>query len=790
MKPSAIRYPAPVVDYAIGDTVADKYRILSLLGSGGSGHTYAAQAADGTKVAIKVLSLRGLSDWKLFELFEREARVLGSLDHPMIPRYVDDFSEETPDGPQYCIVQELAPGQTLQASVEGGWRGSEDDIRSIAERILGALVYLHGRMPPVIHRDLKPLNILRDEGGKISVVDFGSVRDRIHTTVGGGSTMVGTFGYMAPEQLRGQAEPTTDLYGLAATLVFLITGHSPSDLPTKRLKVEFRGHANVSAPFAAWLDRMLEPAPEDRFPSAQLALDALQNRTALVQAPPVAAVPVSSAPAASRNPAPFIALTALLLVTAGGAAAWLMYSVDEPPQPAHVDATVYPPPTPPVPVLPVEAPEPAEPETPQDAPQDARWWPKPTHPSLDGPLDLLWATEIGLTTYRSTIHVWKDRIVVNSNGATRADLDDMRDGVYVLGFDGSTKLHIEPPGEGETDSNGVAVADAGLFFGTDQDVLYHYDWGGKLMWQQKLDGDAEAPPALADFDGDGVLDVAVSSEAGTFYLLDGRDGSIRGQVSAGEGEYGQTGFAGAPALFDVNADGVLDVLVPARDQLFRAIDGKSGDTLWTHRGESGMHSSPLLVNLDTSDAEPELVFTEAYSRVYAADPANGAILWTTELEHPGGGIEGIFAPVGYYPDARCVLIATAWWGEREGVYCLDQETGRKRWRHEEPRKNISSGSIVADVDPKKKGNEALFGTESGFLVALDTKGREVLRQGVGGSVECTPTAADLDGDGTTDVLVASGDGKLYAFSTGGVAPAPGSVGGYVRVDPSNTGVWP
>ncbi len=761
--------------------MAGKYRIVSLLGSGGSGHTYAAAMEDGTQVAIKVLSLRGLSDWKVFELFEREARVLGSLDHPMIPRYIDDFSEETADGPQYCIVQQLAPGKTLQASVDEGWRGSEADIRALAERLLGVLIYLHGRMPPVIHRDLKPLNILRDAAGNLNVVDFGSVRDRIHTTVGGGSTMVGTFGYMAPEQLRGQAEPTTDLYGLAATLVFLITGHSPSDLPTNRLKVEFRGHANVSAPFAAWLDRMLQPAPEDRFASAQVALDALQGRTALVQAPPVTAVPVVP----KRNAAPLVVAGAagLLLVAVG--AAFLMLGTEAKPEPPMPLTTPAQTPVPPQPVLPPRV----EPTTPEPT-HEARWWPEPTHPSLDGPLDLLWATEIGLTTYRSTIHVWKDRIVVNSNGATRADLDDMRDGVYVLGFDGTTQLHIEPPGDGETDSNGVAIADAGLFFGTDQDVLYHFDWGGQLVWQQQLDGDAEAPPALADFDGDGVLDVAVSSEAGTFYLLDGNDGSVRGQVKAGEGEYGQTGFAGAPALFDVNADGVLDVLVPARDQLFRAIDGKTGDTLWTHRGTSGMHSAPLLADLDPSDAEPELVFTEAYSRVYAADPANGAIMWTTELEHPGGGIEGIFAPVGYYPDARCVLIATAWWGENEGVYCLDQKTGRKRWRHLEPRKNISSGTITADVDPKKKGNEALFGTESGFVVALDTQGREVLRQGVGGSVECTPTAADLNADGSTDVLVASGDGKLYAFSTKGVAPEPGTAGGYVRIDPRNTGRWP
>jgi hypothetical protein len=82
---------------------------------------------------------------------------------------------------------------------------------------------------------------------------------------------------MAPEQFRGQAYPATDLYGLGATLLFLLTHKSPADFPQHRLKIDFRSQVHTSAEFTDWLETMLEPAPEDRFPSAKAALAALQG---------------------------------------------------------------------------------------------------------------------------------------------------------------------------------------------------------------------------------------------------------------------------------------------------------------------------------------------------------------------------------------------------------------------------------------------------------------------------------------------------------------------------------
>lgn len=280
-----------------GDIVCQKYRILTILGEGGSGTTYLARdLRNNRKVALKAMSLRNLGNWKLIELIEREARVLAQLNHPSIPRYLEYFQVDAPTDRTFYIAQQLAKGESLAALVAKGWHATEQQVRQIAVQILNVLVYLHSLDPPVIHRDIKPENIILNiprqtskattsnsllDGnwrGQLFLVDFGAVQDTYQSTLAGGSTVVGTFGYMAPEQFQGRAIPATDLYGLGATLLFLLTHRSPAELPTDRLKINFRSRVQVSEKFADWLEKMLEPDIEERFASAKEALDALQGK--------------------------------------------------------------------------------------------------------------------------------------------------------------------------------------------------------------------------------------------------------------------------------------------------------------------------------------------------------------------------------------------------------------------------------------------------------------------------------------------------------------------------------
>lgn len=263
--------------HQIGDLIAGRYRTQSILGQGSSGITFAVEDIHTRQpYALKALSLRGIQDWKQLELFEREAQVLSQLDHPAIPNYIDYFKTDTDKDRWFYIVQELAPGQSLADLVKEGWRASQAEAREITLQILDILKYLHELSPPIIHRDIKPQNIIRSEDGQIYLVDFGAVQNiDQHTRFG--STVVGTYGYMAPEQFQGTAKPATDLYALGATLLFLLTHCFPADLPQKRLKIDLRSAVRLQPAFADWLEKMLEPTIEDRFTTAQSSIDGLIN---------------------------------------------------------------------------------------------------------------------------------------------------------------------------------------------------------------------------------------------------------------------------------------------------------------------------------------------------------------------------------------------------------------------------------------------------------------------------------------------------------------------------------
>ncbi|MEG4984677.1 ankyrin repeat domain-containing protein [Microcoleus sp. BR0-C5] len=262
------------------------YQIKKLLGEGGSSTTYeAVDLKTNQRVALKALSLQKMNDWKVLELFEREANVLSKLNHPGIPRYLDYFYVDTPDNRCFYIVQELAQGQSLASLVENGWHASESEIQRIATQILNILVYLHSQIPPVIHRDIKPENIVfkspidshKEKEWAVCLVDFGAVQNTYNNTLMRGSTVVGTYGYMAPEQFLGQAVPATDLYGLGATLLYLLTHRSPAELPTNILERDFRSQIQISSAFADWLGKTIAPDLENRFQSAKEALELLRN---------------------------------------------------------------------------------------------------------------------------------------------------------------------------------------------------------------------------------------------------------------------------------------------------------------------------------------------------------------------------------------------------------------------------------------------------------------------------------------------------------------------------------
>lgn len=294
------------------------YDVVRELGKGGQGRTLLVERKDepGSRYVLKVLRIEHVDDWKQLELFEREVATLAALDHPGIPRLVDRIEE---DGRTAGIVQTFIEGHTLAEQIAAHGPLGAARFERLLRECLDILAHLHEQVPPVLHRDINPRNVMLGPD-RAYLIDFGAVR------VGGKTDMtsVGTFGYMPPEQLIGRPVPASDMYGLGMTLVSLAERRDVGDLPqdpsTGRVdaaKLMLRVEPRVRDVVLA----MIEPGLGERLGDPREAL-------ARLDAPPVLPMKAVVAPVAVRSPnrTPLIVgalvagvgvLAVLVLTTAG-----------------------------------------------------------------------------------------------------------------------------------------------------------------------------------------------------------------------------------------------------------------------------------------------------------------------------------------------------------------------------------------------------------------------------------------------------------------------------------------
>ncbi|MCT7950415.1 serine/threonine protein kinase [Ancylothrix sp. C2] len=268
--------------FELGFILGNRYQLKECFSQNSGRETWLAEDLKlSEKVVVKLLFFGAGMFWDDLKLFEREAEVLQQLSHPLIPKYRDYFSVDEP-AVCFALVQDYIPGVSLKKLLEEKRSFSEEEVRNIAGDVLDVLIYLHGLTPAVLHRDIKPSNLILGEDGKVFLVDFGAVQNQMRVS-GSTFTVVGTYGYAPVEQYGGQAATASDLYALGATIIHLITGIAPADLPLRELRIQFeeRVGRDVSLYFVRWLERMTEPTLERRFKSAVQARDAIAGRLSI-----------------------------------------------------------------------------------------------------------------------------------------------------------------------------------------------------------------------------------------------------------------------------------------------------------------------------------------------------------------------------------------------------------------------------------------------------------------------------------------------------------------------------
>ncbi|MBE9225521.1 serine/threonine protein kinase [Phormidium sp. LEGE 05292] len=264
-----------------GHLLQGRYKLQECLAQNAGRQTWIAvdqSVSSEEKVIVKFLAFSPEMQWEDFKLFEREAQVLKNLSHPRIPKYRDYFSVDKQVGSGlywFALVQDYIPGKSLQNLLDAGRHFTEKEVRSLAVQVLKILCYLHELSPLVLHRDLKPSNFILGEDRKIYLVDFGAVQEQ-GAVEGVTFTVVGTAGYAPLEQFWGRAVPASDLYSLGATLIHILTGVAPVDLPQKNLKIQFRDRVSINPNLVYWIEALTAPDLSQRYQTAQEALTDLK----------------------------------------------------------------------------------------------------------------------------------------------------------------------------------------------------------------------------------------------------------------------------------------------------------------------------------------------------------------------------------------------------------------------------------------------------------------------------------------------------------------------------------
>jgi eukaryotic-like serine/threonine-protein kinase len=558
----------------IGSVLQSRYKITSILGVGGMGSVYLARDMNfptvTRNVAVKEM-LNMMADPKMRETtlanFEREANLLAELTHAAIPKIYDYFSSKE----RAYLVMEYINGRDLEAILSSVPDFLPFDmVKRWALELCDVLAYLHSRPVPIIFRDMKPSNVMIDSNGAVRLIDFGIAKTFQAEQKG---TQIGTEGYSPPEQYRGEATPSGDVYALGATLHHILTkidprGQAPFSFNERPLR---DSNPNVPDGFAKIVMQAVQYNSSERFPSAAAMKNAIESSDRAAGARSAIASPT---PAAGRTqmintPGGTITLEEPDINPPGLQAVWQFRAEEEiRGTPVFHRGTVY------------------------VGCYDNNLY---AVNSTDGAFKWKFSSEGGISTTPS-LFLEENAVIFGSDDGNLYAID-MRTGKIKWTFKTAAPIR-----------SSVNLVHGHAFFGSDDGRLYAVRvQNGNLAWKWEGGSPIRSKPAVT------AERIVVGMEGGDVVGLD-LAGSIKWRYKA------RRPVTSSPLVHDnIAYFGSMDMQV-------YAVDVQQGWKIWQYRTQNGIISSPAIQGR-------QLFIGSADNFLYTLDiGANGREMWKFKTE--------------------------------------------------------------------------------------------------------------------------------------------------------------
>lgn|GEM_PF-1836422 len=787
-----------------------RYDVLGEIARGGVGIIYKARQRDLNRVvALKVLQGGTLLGPEHVQRFLQEAQSAARLQHPNIVP-IHDFGSH--DG-SYFFTMDLIEGESLADRLARGPVPTREAME-IARQVAEALQYAHEH--GVIHRDIKPGNILLDNAGRVRVTDFGIAKqaeqkDEMHLTMTG--QVMGTPRYMSPEQAMGhsaKADPRSDVFSLGVTLYEMLTGRPAfegdnvftilhkvtEEDPLPAHKVNRKVHRDAST----ICQKAMEKNPDNRYATAgEMAEDIAR----FLAGEPIEARPVSTMAQAGRKLKKHWKMLLINLVLLSGVGYLVKYYADyyQATRPGHLRLQVQ---------------------------------PTNINVAVDGGAVTEEVLREGFSLKPGKHRLQASLEPTHEPQEMEFEVRPSERLAFALQLDrrmGKVDIHTDPPDAAVTiiTPNSERLPFRGprveqqLPTG-DYIVLVHREnylaqrapikienrqthvvrvvLPPITIWSVPTSGNVLSVPAVADLDGDGWGEVVVGDDDGRVYCLAGKNGVTRWLFNAQDAVQAPIGLA------DMNMDGTPDVLVGSTDHRLYCLNGKDGKPLWTFTTQGAILGPPRLKDVN-ADGVLDVFVGSADHWVYAISGADGQLLWKFQTN---GRVESALAWQ-RVDDGHVLLVGSA----DKSLYALDPRNGRLLWkvqtdsplllpiRLEDPDRN---GRLIALLPTPRSADDVLthsavslsehklIGVSEAFPLRLDLAGDGTLMRLLVGphGTECyqpdgvhrlwkseypavAPHGADVNGDGWLDLVFNNGPDEILCLSG-----KDGSLLGRIKLD--------